>query len=238
MRQLSACTEKPETAFCEGAQSQNSHRPLNSSADHHSDSGKVYRSTEAEYVAYDLIMVVVGAQGDALLALLCLSLVFNAAAQYENYSFRNFPKEELVPLTAAYGLALDHYAAENWTESIRYLGLSLRLHRLLKDSVRFCVLHCDGRKHEAPSAAASRELRVRWHVMTAASCQKRCRAHFPALQLHPPGARILEDFRTRSPYRYLHSAHSKALYHDISQQCLYIEFKTIFINSFSAKNEF
>lgn len=154
-------------------------------------------------------MVAFGAQGDALFSLLCLSLVFMTAAQYENYSFRNFPKEELMPLTTAYGLALDHYAAEKWTESIKYLELSLRLHRLLKDSARYCVLHCNRSKHEEPSFAGNRGLRVYWHVMMRASCQKKCRAHFPALQLPPPGRQILEDFSRRSPYRYLHFAHSK-----------------------------
>lgn len=154
-------------------------------------------------------MVAFGAQGDALFSLLCLSLVFMTAAQYENYSFRNFPKEELMPLTTAHGLALDHYAAEKWTESIKYLELSLRLHRLLKDSARYCVLHCNRSKHEEPSFAGNRGLRVYWHVMMRASCQKKCRAHFPALQLPPPGRQILEDFSRRSPYRYLHFAHSK-----------------------------
>ncbi|TKS89645.1 Synaptonemal complex protein SC65 [Collichthys lucidus] len=114
-----------------------------------------------------------------------------------------------MPLTTAYGLALDHYAAESWTESIKYLELSLRLHRLLKDSVRHCVLHCDDSKHEEPSFEGNPDLRVYWHVMMRASCQRKCRAHFPGLQLPPPGREILEDFRRRSPYRYLHFAHSR-----------------------------
>nr|XP_046234097.1 endoplasmic reticulum protein SC65-like isoform X2 [Scatophagus argus] len=142
-----------------------------------------------------------------VLPLLYLILAPLTAAQYENYSFRKFTKEELMPLTNAYGLALDHYAAEKWTESVEYLELSLRLHRLLKDSVRFCVLHCNSSKHEEPSCAGNPELRVYWHVMMRASCQKKCRAHFPALQLPPPGRQILEDFSRRSPYRYLHFAY-------------------------------
>lgn len=154
-------------------------------------------------------MVALGAQGNVLFALLCFSLAFMAMAQYENYSFINFPKEELMPLTTAYGLALDSYAAENWTESVKYLELSLRLHRLLKDSVRYCALHCNRSKHEEPSFEGNQDLRVYWQVMTRASCQKKCRAHFPALQLTPPGRHILEDFNRRAPYRYLHFAHSR-----------------------------
>ncbi|KAI3365224.1 hypothetical protein L3Q82_010321 [Scortum barcoo] len=96
-----------------------------------------------------------------------------------------------------------------WTEAIKYLDLSLRLHRLLKDSARYCVLRCDGSKQEEPSFAGNPELRVHWHLMMRASCQKKCRAHFPALQLPPPSRGILEDFTRRSPYRYLHFAHSK-----------------------------
>lgn len=169
-------------------------------------------------------MVKLCAQGDALLTLFCLTFISLTAAQYENYNFRNFPKEELMPLTTAYGLALDHYAAESWTESIKYLELSLRLHRLLKDSVRHCVLHCDNSKHEEePSFEGNPDLRVYWHVMMRASCQRKCRAHFPALQLPPPGREILEDFRRRSPYRYLHFAHSRVRHSKLmgtSHQCI------------------
>ncbi|XP_008296726.1 synaptonemal complex protein SC65-like [Stegastes partitus] len=154
-------------------------------------------------------MIILCAKGDALFVSLFVTFIFVTAAQYENYNFRNFPKEELIPLTAAYGKALDSYAAGNWTESIRYLELSLRLHRLLKDSVRFCVLHCDRSKQDEPTSAGDTDLRVYWHVLMRASCQKKCRAHFPALQLPPPGREVLEDFNRRSPYRYLHFAHSK-----------------------------
>lgn len=160
-------------------------------------------------MGHPFIMVAVCAQGHALFSLLCLTFILTAAAQYDNYSFRNVSKEELVPLAAAYGLALEHYAAERWTECIRYLEQSLRLHRLLRDSVRYCALHCNGSDHQGPSFAGNRDLSVRWHVMMRASCQKKCRAHFPALQLPPPGRQILEDFSRRAPYRYLHFAHSR-----------------------------
>lgn len=114
-----------------------------------------------------------------------------------------------MPLTAAYGKALDYYAAGNWTESIQYLELSLRLHRLLKDSVRHCASHCNSSKHDDESFAGYPDLRVYWNVMMKATCQKKCRALFPAFQLPPPGREILEDFSRRSPYRYLHFAHSQ-----------------------------
>ncbi|XP_015253511.1 PREDICTED: synaptonemal complex protein SC65-like [Cyprinodon variegatus] len=134
------------------------------------------------------------------------------SAPYE--SFRSFPKEELIPLNTAYRKALDSYAAGNWTESIRYLELSLHLHRHFKESVRYCVIRCNSSSHEEPlfTAAAldlGAPLSVHWHLMRMASCQKKCRAHFPVLQLPPPSREILEEFRRRSPYRYLHFALSK-----------------------------
>ncbi|XP_047465286.1 endoplasmic reticulum protein SC65-like [Mugil cephalus] len=154
-------------------------------------------------------MVTLCAKGDLKRTFLFVTFVVMSAAQYENYNFRNFPEEELMPLTAAYGTALDNYAAGNWTGSIQYLELSLRLHRLLRDSVRHCALHCNRSKHDGPSFTGDPELRVHWHVMMRASCQKRCRASFPGLRLPPPGKKILDDFDRRSPYRYLHFAHSE-----------------------------
>ncbi|XP_056286712.1 endoplasmic reticulum protein SC65-like [Pseudoliparis swirei] len=144
----------------------------------------------------------------ALWTLLCLNYVYMTAAQNDNDNLKNVPTEELMPLTTAYGLALDHYAAERWTESIEYLELSLRLRRLLKDSVMYCVLHCNRTNHEEPSTE-NQDLQVDWRVMMRASCQKKCRGHLPALQLPPPGREILEDFSRRSPYRYLHFAYSR-----------------------------
>ncbi|KAM6897204.1 endoplasmic reticulum protein SC65-like [Xenentodon cancila] len=153
-------------------------------------------------------MLTLCAQGDVVLTLLCVIFV-TTAAQYESYNFRHFPKEDLMPLTAAYGKALDSYAAGNWTESIHYLELSLRLRQLLKDSVGYCMRLCDSSTRNEPSFTGSPELRVHWHVLMTASCQKRCRAHFPALQLPPPSREVLDDFNRRSPYRYLHHAYSK-----------------------------
>ncbi|XP_069547918.1 endoplasmic reticulum protein SC65-like [Brachyistius frenatus] len=154
-------------------------------------------------------MVTLCVKGDSLLTSLCMTFIFMTAAQYDNYSFRHFPEEQLMPLTVAYGKAMDSYAAGNWTESTHYLELSLRLHRLLKDSARHCMLHCNRSKHDEPAFTADPDLRVYWHVMMRASCQKKCRARFPALQLPPPSREILEEFNRRVPYRYLHFAHSK-----------------------------
>ncbi|XP_034563985.1 endoplasmic reticulum protein SC65-like [Notolabrus celidotus] len=154
-------------------------------------------------------MVTFSTKDCALVTLLLSSLAFLTSAQYEKYTFRNFPQEELMPLTTAYGLALDHYAAEMWTESIKYLELSLRLHRLIKDSVRYCALHCNSSKHEELSFAGNEDLNVDWYFMMRATCQKKCRAKFPALQLPSPGREILQDFSKRSPYKYLHFAQSK-----------------------------
>lgn len=163
-------------------------------------------------------MVGLCAKGDALLTLLYLAFVLMTSAQYENYNFRHFPKEELMPITTAYGLALDSYAAENWTESIKYLELSLRLYRLLKDSARFCALHCNKTNHDEPSGTGGRDLRVFWHVMMRASCQRKCRVHLPALQLPLPGREILQDFLRRSPYKYLHFAYARVRHTKITNR--------------------
>lgn len=158
-------------------------------------------------------MVAFGAHAVALLRTvlgLCVVLT-TAAAQYETYSFTDFPAEELLPLAEAYGLALNHYATQNWTESIRFLELSLRLHRLLRESARYCAQHCDrdARRQPGPVGALSPDLRAYWQVLLRTSCVKRCRTRFPALQLPPPGRLVLEEFRRRAPYRYLHFAHSR-----------------------------
>uniref|UniRef100_A0A6Q2XFJ1 Leprecan-like alpha-helical domain-containing protein n=1 Tax=Esox lucius TaxID=8010 RepID=A0A6Q2XFJ1_ESOLU len=110
-------------------------------------------------------------------------------AQYDNYDFQNIPQEELMPIQSAYGQALEYYAADNWKECIRYMELSLRLHRLLKDSVKYCIRHCN---------ASHEQLRdhVFWRL-----------AHFPALSLPYPTKEIIYDFENRSPYSYMHFAY-------------------------------
>ncbi|KAJ0016006.1 hypothetical protein NQD34_014296 [Periophthalmus magnuspinnatus] len=139
------------------------------------------------------------------LLVLCFGYVF---AIYENYNFKDFPQEELRPLTAAYGLALENYVAKNWTESITHLESSLRLYRLFRDSVLYCSLHCNRSRTEEPPITFTKDLKVYWSLMTKASCQRKCRESFPVLQLPPPGKTILEDFNKRRPYKYLHFAHS------------------------------
>ncbi|NWW10363.1 CRTAP protein, partial [Oreocharis arfaki] len=49
------------------------------------------------------------------------ALLAAAGAQYERYSFRSFPRDELMPLEAAYRYGLDQYSTENWPESVSYL---------------------------------------------------------------------------------------------------------------------
>ncbi|XP_029933581.1 endoplasmic reticulum protein SC65-like [Myripristis murdjan] len=154
-------------------------------------------------------MVAFCGRGGLLLVALCSSLVFVAVAQYDKYNFRNFSEEELLPLAAAYGRALDLYAAQNWTEAVEHLELSLRLHRLLRDSVRYCVRHCNNTNYDGePSFMENWELRVYWHVMMRASCMKKCREHLRALHLPFPTEEIMDEFRRRAPYKYLHFAHS------------------------------
>ncbi|KAM9045645.1 endoplasmic reticulum protein SC65 isoform 2-T2 [Megaptera novaeangliae] len=124
-------------------------------------------------------------------------LLGSAGAQYEKYSFRGFPPEDLMPLAAAYGHALEQYEGESWRESARYLEAALRLHRLLRDSEAFCHANCSG---PAPPAAApprpappgpdgggggdewARELRLFGHVLERAACLRRCKRSLPAFQ--------------------------------------------------------
>ncbi|XP_072311763.1 endoplasmic reticulum protein SC65-like [Eucyclogobius newberryi] len=131
-------------------------------------------------------------------------------AFYDNYNFKDFPQEELRPLTAAYGLALENYVAQNWTEAIANLESSLRLFRLFTDTVRYCSLRCNRSSTDVdePSVALNKDLNVYWRLITKASCQRKCRERFPVLRLPPPGNSILEDFNKRTPYKYLHFAHS------------------------------
>lgn len=85
------------------------------------------------------LRTLLAAMGPLLLVLL---LAAESGAQYERYSFRSFPRDELMPLDSAYKYGLDQYTNENWQESVHYLEVSLRLHRLLRDSEAFCNLNC------------------------------------------------------------------------------------------------
>ncbi|CAL8293834.1 unnamed protein product [Merluccius merluccius] len=165
-----------------------------------------------------------------LLLLACAACVSRVSAQYEQYSFRSFPRHELMPLDSAYKYALDQYTAEKWRDSVDYLEVSLRLYRLLRDSEAFCNLNCTSSStstsaspspssssgmDEEEAAAAARyaefpELRVFGGVMRRARCLKRCKQGLPAFRQSAPGRETLDEFERREPYRYLQYAYFKS----------------------------
>uniref|UniRef100_A0A8C9V1C9 Cartilage associated protein n=2 Tax=Scleropages formosus TaxID=113540 RepID=A0A8C9V1C9_SCLFO len=144
------------------------------------------------------------------LSLLVLSSVSPAArAQYETYSFRSFPVHELMPLDAAYRHALEQYASERWSESAQYLQVSLRLHRLLKDSETFCHLNCSSSARpprDEPGSSGFPELRAFGSVLRRARCLRRCKRGLVAFRQGAPSRDTLERFERREPYRYLQFA--------------------------------
>ncbi|XP_043910733.1 endoplasmic reticulum protein SC65 [Protopterus annectens] len=141
---------------------------------------------------------------------LFLALLGISGAQYEKYSFRGFPKSELMPLESAYGYALDQYAAENWKESVKYLEMSLRLHRLLRDSEAFCSHNCSRVARRVGEWGNFMELEAFGHVLSRAACLKGCKSTLPVFQLNRPKADLLRDFDKRIPYRYLQLAYFKS----------------------------
>ncbi|XP_054170699.1 endoplasmic reticulum protein SC65 isoform X4 [Homo sapiens] len=159
-----------------------------------------------------------GAAGMARVAWGLLWLLLGSAgAQYEKYSFRGFPPEDLMPLAAAYGHALEQYEGESWRESARYLEAALRLHRLLRDSEAFCHANCSGPAPAAkPDPDGGRadewacELRLFGRVLERAACLRRCKRTLPAFQVPYPPRQLLRDFQSRLPYQYLHYALFKA----------------------------
>ncbi|XP_069666623.1 cartilage-associated protein isoform X2 [Haliaeetus albicilla] len=144
------------------------------------------------------------------------ALVAAAGAQYERYSFRSFPRDELMPLESAYRYGLDQYSTENWPESVNYLEVSMRLYRLLRDSEAFCHRNCSFAGHPpaaAPAPAAGgalAELRLLAGVLRRAQCLRRCKQGLPAFRQAQPGRDLLEDFQRREPYKYLQFAYFKA----------------------------
>lgn len=136
-------------------------------------------------------------------------------AQYEKYSFKSFPQKEIMPLESAYGYALEQYGAQNWKESIKFLELSLRLHRLLRDSEAFCSRNCSSVSRDNDSLFADSSLRVVRHILLRAACLKKCKAGFPVFNLSYPRRDLLEDFDKRIPYRYIQYA-----YYQVSGQRL------------------
>lgn len=143
----------------------------------------------------------------ALLIALCASVV---DSQYEKYSFRSFPRNELMPLESAYKYALDQYTGEKWKETVEYMEVSLRLYRLLRDSEAFCNLNCSSvRLDDEHKYAEFPELRAFGNVMKRAQCLKRCKQGLPAFRQTMPSRDTIDEFERREPYRYLQYAYFK-----------------------------
>lgn len=147
----------------------------------------------------------------ALLALLCVGCALpRGRAQYERYSFRSFPRDELMPLESAYRHALDQYSGEHWAESVGYLEVSLRLHRLLRDSEAFCHRNCSTATPAAAGPSSYAELRLFGDLLRRAQCLKRCKQGLPAFRQSQPSRAVLADFQQREPYKFLQFAYFKA----------------------------
>lgn len=151
-----------------------------------------------------------------LLGTLCLTLLTVAPpvpveAQYEKYSFKSFPQKDIMPLDTAYGYALELYGAQNWKESIKYLELSLRLHRLLQDSETFCGRNCSTVSRDNDTLFSDSSLRVMRHILLRADCLKKCRANFPVFSVSYPRRDVLDTFEQRIPYRYIQYAYYQVM---------------------------
>ncbi|KAI3358050.1 hypothetical protein L3Q82_003068 [Scortum barcoo] len=144
-------------------------------------------------------------------ALLIAFFVSSVDSQYEKYSFRSFPRSELMPLESAYKYALDQYTGEKWKETVEYMEVSLRLYRLLRDSEAFCNLNCSSvRLEDEHKFAEFPELRAFGNVMKRAQCLKRCKQGLPAFRQTMPSRDTIEEFERREPYRYLQYAYFKS----------------------------
>ncbi|XP_035510681.1 endoplasmic reticulum protein SC65 [Morone saxatilis] len=145
-----------------------------------------------------------------LLKSLCLAFLLLlpalVGAQYEKYSFKSFPQKDIMPLDSTYNYALEQYGAQNWAESIKFLELSLRLHRLLRDSEAFCGRNCSSVSRDNDTLFADNSLRVVRHILLRAACLKKCKADFPVFKLAYPRRDVLETFEKRVPYRYIQYA--------------------------------
>lgn len=142
-----------------------------------------------------------------VLAVLSISAV---NSQYEKYSFRSFPRHELMPLESAYKYALDQYTGEKWKETVEYMEVSLRLYRLLRDSEAFCNLNCSSvRLEDEQKFAEFPELRAFGNVMKRAQCLKRCKQGLPAFRQTLPSRDTVVEFEEREPYKYLQYAYFK-----------------------------
>ncbi|XP_071027868.1 endoplasmic reticulum protein SC65-like isoform X1 [Oncorhynchus clarkii lewisi] len=155
------------------------------------------------------IMAPTNVKETRLLFCFCVVLVapLLVEAQYEKYSFKSFPHNDLMPLESAYGHALDQYGAQNWRDSIKYMELSLRLHRLLKDSEAFCSQNCSTVSRDNDTLFADCSLRIMQHFLLRASCLKTCKTTFPVFTVAYPKRDVLEAFEKRIPYRYIQYAY-------------------------------
>lgn len=154
-----------------------------------------------------------------LLLLLLWSSLLLCRAQYEQYSFRGFPRSELRPLQPTYGQAMQLYEAQSWKEATKSLEASLRLHRLLQDSEEFCGHSCSketsipGLEDEGLEEEAKQdwrmELRLFGRVLSKAVCLRKCKATLPVFQQPYPDKETLQAFQRRDPYQYLHYTYFK-----------------------------
>ncbi|XP_066531442.1 cartilage-associated protein [Hoplias malabaricus] len=146
-----------------------------------------------------------------VLSLLLVSFLPLSWAQYEKYSFRSFPRHELMPLDSAYRHALEQYSAEKWPDTVEYMEVSLRLYRLLRDSEAFCNLNCSSVRLDDESRFEDfAELRAFGNVMKRAQCLKRCKQGLPAFRQTLPSRETVDEFERREPYKYLQFAYFKS----------------------------
>lgn len=147
----------------------------------------------------------------SLFCLAFFSLGSFVSAQYEKYSFRSFPRHELMPLESAYRHALDQYSTEKWKETVEFLEVSLRLYRLLRDSEAFCNLNCSSVRFDQEERFSDfPELHAFGNVMKRAQCLKRCKQGLPAFRQTLPSRETVEEFERREPYKYLQFAYFKS----------------------------
>ncbi|XP_036421653.1 endoplasmic reticulum protein SC65-like [Colossoma macropomum] len=141
-------------------------------------------------------------------AAVLLLLLVRARAQYEGYSFSSFPESDLMPLDTAYGSALEFFGSARWKETVRLLELSLRIHRLLRESEAVCARNCS-LEARGEESLESREpgLRVMESFLRRAACLKRCKAALPVFSKAFPRQDTLLAFQRREPYRYLQYAY-------------------------------
>lgn len=139
--------------------------------------------------------------------LVILYHIWSGKAQYEKYSFKSFPENDLMPLESAYGHALEMYSSQSWKECVKYLELSLRLHRLLKDSEAHCSRTCSTETRPRDSDSTDTNLWIMGHIIARAACLKKCKSNFPVFSKSYPKKETLAAFEQRIPYRYLQYVH-------------------------------